>query len=152
MKRLLSIKGKRTVTSFHRELGKIMWEYCGMGRNEAGLKKALEMIPPLREEFWKNVIVPGEGEELNVSLEKAARVADYFEVAELLCHDALERTESCGSHFREESQTPDGEAKRDDEHFCFVSAWEFTGVGKRPNLHKEPLVFETVQLGQRSYK
>ena len=152
MKRLLSIKGKRTVTSFHRELGRIMWEYCGMGRNDAGLKKALEMIPPLREEFWKNVIVPGEGEELNISLEKAGRVADYFEFAELLCYDALDRTESCGSHFREESQTPDGEAKRDDEHFCYVSAWEFTGVGKRPNLHKEPLEFETVQLGQRSYK
>jgi succinate dehydrogenase / fumarate reductase flavoprotein subunit len=151
-KKLLSIKGKRTVTSFHRELGKIMCEYCGMGRNEAGLKKALELIPPLREEFWKNVIVPGEGEELNTSLEKAGRVADYFEFAELLCYDALERTESCGSHFREESQTPDGEAKRDDEHFCHVSAWEFTGVGKRPNLHKEPLTFETVQLGQRSYK
>jgi len=152
MKRLLSIKGKRTVTSFHRELGRIMWEYCGMGRNDAGLKKALEMIPPLREEFWKNVIVPGEGEELNISLEKAGRVADYFEFAELLCYDALDRSESCGSHFREESQTPDGEAKRDDEHFCYVSAWEFTGVGKRPNLHKEPLEFETVQLGQRSYK
>ena len=123
-----------------------------MGRNDAGLRKALELIPPLREEFWKNVTVPGDGEELNTSLEKAGRVADYFEFAELLCYDALERTESCGSHFREESQTPDGEAKRDDEHFCFVSAWEFTGVDKRPNLHKEALEFETVQLGQRSYK
>jgi len=152
MKRLLSLRGKRTVTSFHRELGHIMWEHCGMGRNAAGLKKALELIPPLREEFWKNAIVPGANEELNMSLEKAGRVADFLEFAELLCHDALERTESCGSHFREESQTPEGEARRDDEHFCFVSCWEFAGVGQRPKLHQEPLAFETVQLGVRSYK
>ncbi len=152
VKRLLSLKGKRTVKSFHRDLGKIMWEYCGMGRNEAGLKKALELIPPLREEFWKNITVPGAGEDLNTELERAGRVADYFEFAELLVYDALERKESCGSHFREESQTSEGEAKRDDENYCHVSAWEFTGVGQRPNLHKEPLAFETVQLGQRSYK
>ncbi|MBI5868534.1 MAG: fumarate reductase/succinate dehydrogenase flavoprotein subunit [candidate division Zixibacteria bacterium] len=152
VKKLLSLKGKRTVKSFHRDLGKIMWEYCGMGRNDAGLKKALELIPPLREEFWKNITVPGAGEDLNTELERAGRVADYFEFAELLVYDALERKESCGSHFREESQTSEGEAKRDDENYCHVSAWEFTGVGQRPNLHKEPLAFETVQLGQRSYK
>jgi succinate dehydrogenase / fumarate reductase flavoprotein subunit len=151
-KKLLALRGRRTVTSFHRELGRIMWEYCGMARNDAGLKKALEMIPPLREEFWQNAIVPGVSEELNVALEKAGRVADFLEFAELLCYDALERTESCGSHFREESQTEEGEAKRDDKRFCHVSAWEFTGVGQKPKMYKEPLEFESVQLGQRSYK
>ncbi len=152
LKRLLSLHGKRTVLSIHRELGHIMWEHCGMSRNDAGLKKALDLIPQLREEFWKNTIVPGANEELNMALEKAGRVADYLEFAELLCHDALGRAESCGSHFREESRTPDGEARRDDEHFCHVSAWEFTGAGQKPVMHKEPLEFETVQLAQRSYK
>jgi succinate dehydrogenase / fumarate reductase flavoprotein subunit len=151
-KKLLSLRGKRTVNSFHREVGRIMWEMCGMTRNEAGLKKALTMIPPLREEFWQNAIVPGVNEELNVALEKAGRVADFLEFGELLCHDALERTESCGSHFREESQTDEGEAMRDDKKFCHASCWEFTGVGKKPTLHKESLEFESVQLGQRSYK
>ncbi|MBI3871552.1 MAG: fumarate reductase/succinate dehydrogenase flavoprotein subunit [candidate division Zixibacteria bacterium] len=152
LKRLLGINGNHTVTSFHRELGRIMWEYCGMGRNTAGLAKALELIPPLREEFWRNVKVPGDNEELNMALERAGRVADFLEFAELLCHDALERSESCGSHFREESQTSEGEALRDDDHFCHVSCWEHTGVGQKPILHKESLTFETVQLGQRSYK
>ena len=146
MKQLLGIKGKRTVDDFHRELGKLMWEYCGMARNEQGLKTALEKIPALREEFWKNVRVPGDGEELNQSLEKAGRVADFLEFAELLCLDALERRESCGGHFREEFQTPDGEALRDDENFCHVAAWEYTGEGNRPNRLVEPLVFEDVHL------
>lgn len=150
--RLLSLRGTRTVTSFHRELGRIMWEYCGMGRNEAGLRKALELIPPLREEFWKHAIVPGQGEELNVALEKAGRVADFLEFAELLCWDALERRESCGSHFREEFQMPDGEAKRNDDEFAHVAVWEFTGVGEKPRRHVEPLEFENVELGIRSYK
>ncbi|MFZ5622933.1 MAG: fumarate reductase/succinate dehydrogenase flavoprotein subunit [Gemmatimonadota bacterium] len=150
--RLLSINGKRTVDSFHRELGKIMWEYCGMARNEQGLKKALSLIPELREEFWRNVTVPGSGEELNQSLEKAGRVADFLEFAELMCHDALHRRESCGGHFREESQTPDGEALRDDEHFAYVAAWEYAGPDKPPILHKEPLVYENVKMSTRSYK
>ncbi len=150
--KLLSLKGKRTVTSIHRELGKIMWEYCGMGRNEAGLKKAHELIPALREEFWKNAIVPGENENINVALERAGRVADFLEFGEILCHDAQERTESCGSHFREEYQTEEGEAKRDDENFSYVSCWEYKGVGEKPTLHKEPLNFEVVELGVRSYK
>ncbi len=150
--RLLSIRGKKTVDEFHRELGRIMWEYCGMARNAAGLKQALEKIPELREEFWQNVNVPGSGEELNQSLEKAGRVADFFELAELLCLDALEREESCGGHFREEHQTEEGEAKRDDERFCHVAVWEFTGDGKRPARHVEPLNFEFVHLAQRSYK
>jgi succinate dehydrogenase / fumarate reductase flavoprotein subunit len=151
-RKLMSIKGKRTVDSFHRELGLVMWEYCGMARNDAGIRKALEKIPQIREEFWKNVIVVGSNEDMNITLEKAGRVADFLEFAELICHDALNRTESCGGHFREESQTPEGEALRDDEHFCHVSAWEFTGVGKPPVLHKEPLVFESIHLAQRSYK
>jgi succinate dehydrogenase / fumarate reductase flavoprotein subunit len=151
-KRFLSIDGKRTVDSFHRELGRIMWEYCGMTRNEAGLKKALELIPKLREEFWRDVNVPGSDAELNQALEKAGRVADFFELAELICIDALHRTESCGGHFREESQTPDGEALRDDEHFAYVAAWEYAGDDQPPILNKEPLVFENVKLSQRSYK
>jgi succinate dehydrogenase / fumarate reductase flavoprotein subunit len=150
--RLLSIKGKRTVDSFHRQLGKILWDHCGMGRTAAGLKEALRMIPSLREEFWQNVIVPGENEELNQSLEKAGRVADFLEFAELMCIDALERNESCGAHFREEYQTSEGEPLRDDLNYCYVAAWEYTGVGKPPILHKEPLTFENVQLTQRSYK
>jgi succinate dehydrogenase / fumarate reductase flavoprotein subunit len=151
-RKFLSIKGKRTVTSFHRELGKIMWEYCGMSRNERGLKLALQKIPELREEFWSDVNVPGSDVEINQALEKAGRVADFLELAELMCLDALDRTESCGAHFREESQTPDGEALRDDEHFSYVAAWEYGGEGRQPILNKEPLVFENVKLSQRSYK
>ena len=152
MKRLLSIKGKRTVDSFHKELGKVMWEKCGMGRNEAGLKEALARIPGIREEFWKNLSVLGGGEEMNVSLEKAGRVADFMELSELLCLDALERDESCGGHFREEHQTPDGEAVRNDEKYCHVAAWEWTGEGKKPVRHVEELEFEFVHLATRSYK
>jgi succinate dehydrogenase / fumarate reductase flavoprotein subunit len=150
-KRFLSIGGKRTVDSFHRELGRLMWDDCGMARNEQGLKQALERIPEIRAEFWENVNVPGVGEELNQSLEKAGRVADFLELAELMCIDALHRTESCGGHFREESQTPEGEALRDDERFSYVAAWQFTGVGSQPILNKEPLEFEYVHLAQRSY-
>jgi succinate dehydrogenase / fumarate reductase flavoprotein subunit len=150
--RLLGINGKRTVDSFHRQLGKILWDYCGMARTAAGLKEALQMIPALREEFWQNVIVPGDNEELNQSLEKAGRVADFLEFAELMCLDALERNESCGAHFREEYQTPEGEPLRDDLNYCYVAAWEFAGVGKAPVMHKEPLAFENVHLTQRSYK
>lgn len=150
--RLLNIKGKRTVDSFHRELGHIMWEYCGMGRNEAGLQKALELIPQLRAEFWENVNVPGENLELNQSLEKAGRVADFLELGELTCLDALHRRESCGGHFREESQTPEGEALRDDENFAYVAAWQYSGDHNSPILNKEPLDFEYVHLSQRSYK
>jgi succinate dehydrogenase / fumarate reductase flavoprotein subunit len=151
-KRLLSNKGKRTVSSFHRELGKIVWDQCGMARNEAGLKQALQRIPELREEFWKNVTVTGTGEELNQSLENAGRVADFFEFGELMCRDALERKESCGGHFREEFQTPDGEAKRNDEQYSYVAAWEYAGADKPPILNKEPLDFEYVHPSQRSYK
>ncbi|MEN9281948.1 MAG: hypothetical protein RL594_883 [Bacteroidota bacterium] len=149
---LLSIGGKRSPTSFHRELGKIMWDKCGMARNEAGLKEALQRIPELREEFWQNLVVPGSGAELNQSLELGLRVADFLEFAELMCYDALQRNESCGGHFREEYQTEDGEAKRNDADYCYVAAWEHTGVGKTPTLHKEPLSFENVQLATRSYK
>jgi len=151
-KKFLSIKGRRTVTEFHRQLGKLMWDKCGMARNEAGLKEALETIPALRQEFWEDVSVLGDGNELNQSLEYAGRVADFMEFGELLVYDALTRDESCGAHFREEHQTPDGEAKRDDEHFSYVSAWEYKGVDARPVLHKEPLVYEEVHLAQRSYK
>ena len=151
-RRLLSIRGKRTVDSLHRELGLLCWDLCGMGRNATGLKKALQRIPELREEFWKNVNVPGSGAELNQSLEKAGRVADFMEFAELMVLDALERDESCGGHFREEHQTPEGEALRDDQNFAYAAAWEFQGVGQKPALHKEPLAFEYVHLAQRSYK
>jgi succinate dehydrogenase / fumarate reductase flavoprotein subunit len=151
-KRLLAIKGKRTVTSFHRELGKIMWEHCGMGRNRAGLEVALRKIPALREEFWQNVTVPGSADELNQSLEMAGRLADFLELGELMCLDALEREESCGSHFREEYQTPDGEALRDDERFCHVAAWEYTGQDRKPMRNVEPLEFKDVPLQTRSYK
>jgi succinate dehydrogenase / fumarate reductase flavoprotein subunit len=150
--RLLSVQGNRTVTSIHRELGKIMWEYCGMARDAAGLTKALELIPKLRAEFWRDVRVLGSGEELNQSLEHAGRVADFLELAELMCLDALHREESCGGHFRTEHQTPDGEALRDDARFAYVAAWEYTGEGKPPIANKEPLVFENVALSQRSYK
>jgi succinate dehydrogenase / fumarate reductase flavoprotein subunit len=150
--KLLSIKGKRTVTSLHRELGKLLWEKCGMARNEAGLKEALKRIPELREEFWKNVNVTGENGELNQSLEYAGRVADFMEFAELLCLDALERRESCGGHFREEFQTPDGEAQRDDQNFSYVAAWQYQGPDKPPVMNKEPLVYEEVHMSTRSYK
>ena len=150
--KLLHNKGTRSVDSFHRELGKLMWEYCGMSRTAEGLKFALSKIPGLREQYWREVKVLGSGEELNQSLEKAGRVADFFELAELMCLDALERNESCGGHFREEYQTPEGEAARDDEHYSYAAAWEFRGVGERPELHKEPLTFEYVHPAQRSYK
>ena len=150
--KLLAIKGSRTVDDFHKELGLLMWENCGMARSEKGLKEALEKIPKIREEFWKDVNVPGSADDLNQALEKANRVADFMEFAELMVKDALTRAESCGGHFREESQTEEGEAQRDDENFCFVSAWEFTGLGSEPVLHKEPLEFEEVKLTQRSYK
>ncbi|MER6507692.1 fumarate reductase/succinate dehydrogenase flavoprotein subunit [Nonomuraea sp. NPDC048881] len=149
--RLMSVNGTRTPDSFHRELGKLMWDYCGMERTEESLRKALERIPELREEFWKNVKVSGTAEELNQVLEKAGRVADFFDLAELMCLDALVRTESCGGHFRAESQDPDGEALRDDEHFAHVSAWERTPSGETV-LHKEPLEYEYVKMTQRSYK
>jgi succinate dehydrogenase / fumarate reductase flavoprotein subunit len=150
--KLLAIKGKRTVDSFHRELGKIMWDECGMSRNAAGLQAAIKKIGALREEFWENLTVPGSGDDLNQSLEKAGRVADFFELGELMCIDALERNESCGGHFREEYQTPEGEAQRDDEHFSYVAAWGYTGPGIRPELTKEPLEFLYVHPSQRSYK
>ena len=149
--RFLSVKGTRSVDDFHRDLGKIMWDYCGMGRNKAGLEKALSEIPALREEFWKDVRVLG-GNGLNQSLEKAGRVADFFELGELMVRDALHREESCGGHFREEHQTEDGEALRDDDHFAYVGAWEWTGKGNEPQLQKEPLDFKNVHLTQRSYK
>jgi succinate dehydrogenase / fumarate reductase, flavoprotein subunit len=150
--KLLNAKGTRSVDSYHRELGKLLWEFCGMGRTATGLKHALSEIPGMREQFWRDVKVLGSGEELNQSLEKAGRVADFFELAELMCLDALERNESCGGHFREEYQTPEGEAARDDEHYSYAAAWEFRGVGEKPVLHKEPLSFEYVHPSQRSYK
>ncbi|WP_158750315.1 fumarate reductase/succinate dehydrogenase flavoprotein subunit [Acidobacterium sp. S8] len=150
--KLLSIKGKRTVDSFHRELGKIMWDECGMSRTAEGLQRAIGQIRALREEYWQNVNVPGSGDDLNQSLEKAGRVADFFELGELMCTDALERNESCGGHFREEYQTPDGEAQRDDEHYSYVAAWGYQGPGNREELYKEPLEFNYVHPSQRSYK
>ncbi|WP_327027577.1 fumarate reductase/succinate dehydrogenase flavoprotein subunit [Micromonospora sp. NBC_01740] len=152
IQRLLAVDGDRTVDSFHRELGQIMWEHCGMERSEAGLRKAIDEIRALREQFWQRVRVPGTGEGLNQSLEKAGRVADFFELAELMCIDALHREESCGGHFRAEHQTPDGEAERDDDRFAYVAAWEFTATGEPSVLHKEDLNFEYVHPTQRSYK
>ena len=152
IQRLLSIKGKRTVASFHRELGKLMWEHCGMARNEKGLKEVLQKIPTLRQEFWENATVLGEEANLNQSIEKAGRVADFLEFAELLCLDALTRAESCGGHFREEFQTSDGEALRNDDAYAHVSAWEFQGEDRSPVMHKEPLLYEEVHMSQRSYK
>ncbi len=149
---LLAIKGKRSPDSFHRELGKITWDECGMARSDAGLRKALKRIPELREEFRHNLRVLGGDEELNQALEHANRISDFLEMAELMCIDALERTESCGGHFRVESQTPEGEAKRDDANFCYAAAWEWKGPGQAPVVHKEPLTFEHVPLSQRSYK
>jgi len=150
--RLLSIKGKKTPRQLHRELGAILWDDVGMARTDAGLRRALARIPELRAEFWQNVSVPGPPNNVNKNLEYAGRVADYLEFGELLALDALHRTESCGGHFREESQTPDGEALRDDERFSYVAAWEFQGVGQGPVLHREPLTFEYVKPSQRSYK
>ncbi|HEY7636760.1 MAG TPA: fumarate reductase/succinate dehydrogenase flavoprotein subunit [Gemmatimonadales bacterium] len=151
-RRLLAIKGRRTVDSFHRELGKLLWDKCGMARNASGLAEALRRIPDLRDEFWHNVNVPGSDTELNQALEKAGRVADFLELGELMCRDALHREESCGAHFREEHQTEDGEAQRDDEHFAYVAAWEYGGPDQPPRLHQEPLQFEHVHFAQRSYK
>jgi succinate dehydrogenase / fumarate reductase flavoprotein subunit len=150
--RLLAVKGKKTPRELHRQLGSLLWDEVGMARNDAGLRRALAQIPQLREEFWQNVSVPGPKNNLNKNLEYAGRVADYLEFAEVLTLDALHRTESCGGHFREESQTPDGEALRDDEKFTYVAAWEFQGVGTPPALHREPLTFEYVKPSQRSYK
>ncbi|MEK7404743.1 MAG: fumarate reductase/succinate dehydrogenase flavoprotein subunit [Acidobacteriota bacterium] len=152
IKRLLAARGKRTVDSFHRELGKLLWENCGMARNAAGLESALKKIPELREQYWGSVNVLGSNEEFNQALERAGRVADYFELAELICRDALMRDESCGGHFRDEHQTEDGEALRNDAEYAHVAAWEFTGVGSKPVLHKEPLNFEYVKPAVRSYK
>jgi succinate dehydrogenase / fumarate reductase flavoprotein subunit len=150
--KLMSIKGKQTASSFHKRLGKIMWDYVGMSRNEAGLKKALDLVRELKEEFWKDLNIPGSAGDLNMELEKAGRVADYFDLAQLLITDALDRKESCGAHFREEYQTPDGEALRNDEEFAYVAAWEYTGEGNPHILHKEELKFEAVEMKVRSYK
>jgi succinate dehydrogenase / fumarate reductase flavoprotein subunit len=150
--KLLSIQGTRTVDSFHKELGHIMWEYCGMERTEEGLQIAIAKIDGLRDEFWSNVKVTGVNEDFNQALEKAGRVADFIELGRLLCVDALHRRESCGGHFRAESQTEEGEALRDDDQFLYVAAWEYTGEGAKPVLHKEPLVYEAIELKQRSYK
>jgi succinate dehydrogenase / fumarate reductase flavoprotein subunit len=152
MKRLVEIDGKRTATSFHKELGRVMWDKCGMERARAGLTAALAEIPAIREEFWRNVTVPGTDKDFNQALEIAGRVADFLELGELICIDALHREESCGGHFRTEYQTADGEALRNDDEFVYVAAWEYRGEGKRPALHKEPLTFEYVKLAQRSYK
>ncbi len=151
-KRFVSIQGDRTVQSFHKELGKLMWDKAGMARNKKGLEEAIAKIPEIREEFWKNVRVPGSGEELNQELEKAGRLADFLEFGELLCRDALDREESCGGHFREEHQTEEGEALRDDENYSYVSCWEHRGDDEKPALHKEPLVYEEVKMATRSYK
>jgi succinate dehydrogenase / fumarate reductase flavoprotein subunit len=152
IKRMMSINGKRTVTSFHRELGEIMWNLCGMERTEASLKEALERIPALRAEFWENARILGDADDLNQSLELAGRVADFLEMGELLCIDALHRNESCGGHFRSEYQTPDGEAQRNDEEYSYVAAWQYTGDDSAPLLNKEPLKFDYVEPTQRSYK
>ena len=152
LERLLSVRGKKPAPAFHRELGRLLWDRCGMSRTEAGLKEALARIPEIREAFWKGVSVPGSAAGVNPALERAGRVADFLEFAELLVADALHRRESCGGHFREESQTPDGEAKRDDANFQYVAAWESRGPNEAPVLHKEPLAFESVALAQRSYK
>lgn len=152
IERLMAIGGKRSIDSFHRELGYLMWNHCGMSRNKAGLELALKQIPALREEFWQSICVCGNDETLNVSLEKAGRVADFMDLAETMCRDALMREESCGAHFREEHQAADGEAKRNDEDFLHVAAWEYQGEKKAPTLHKEKLDFDQVPLTGRSYK
>ena len=150
--RLLNINGKRTVDDFHRELGLIMWDYCGMSRNNEGLAKARTQIQALRGEYWENVLIPGKTDDFNQSLERAGRVADFLEFAELMVMDALERQESCGGHFNEAYQTPENEALRDDENFCHVAAWQYKGQDQEPQKHVEPLEFEHVKLAQRSYK
>ncbi len=150
--RLLAPSGKRSVTHFHRELGRVMWEHCGMARNEKGLEEALRRIPELRQEFWEDVNVPGEGGDLNQTLERAGRVADYFELAELMCRDALERRESCGCHLRDEFKTESDEAARNDDAYCHVAAWEYQGDDAAAARHEEPLTFEHVHLAVRNYK
>ena len=152
VKTLVDLQGSQSPDSFHKRLGHIMWEHCGMARSESGLKQALEEIPKLKEEFWNDVRIMGTGEELNQSLEKAGRIADFLELGELMCRDALMREESCGGHFREESQTPEGEALRKDDEYSFVGAWEYKGDNAEPVLHKEELTFNYVKLAQRSYK
>jgi len=152
IRKLLAVKGSRTVDSFHRELGHIMWDYCGMERSEEGLRKAISRIRELKAEFWSDVNVLGSHDEMNQALERAGRVADFFELGELMCIDALVRRESCGGHFRAESQTEDGEALRHDDEFAYVSAWEFGGDHGKPVLHKEQLVYQNIELKQRSYK
>jgi succinate dehydrogenase / fumarate reductase flavoprotein subunit len=150
--KLVSINGRRTVTDFHRALGQLMWDECGMARSADSLQRALQRIPELRHAFWQDVRVPGRGADLNQSLEHAGRVADFLEFAELMCIDALHRDESCGGHFRVEHQTEEGEAKRNDERFAYAAVWEYKGATQRPELHKESLTFEHVPLSQRSYK
>ena len=152
MRALLAIDGTRSVDSFHKELGHVMWNECGMARNREGLERALQRIPELRDEFWQSVRVPGSAETLNQSLEKAGRVADFLEFGELMCRDALERDESCGAHFRTEYQTPDGEALRNDADFAHVAVWEYGGSADAPRRDVEPLDFEFVKLATRSYK
>jgi succinate dehydrogenase / fumarate reductase flavoprotein subunit len=152
IQKLLSIDGTRTVASFHRELGRLMWDLCGMERSEESLRKALDRIPEIRQEFWTNVKVTGDWHSMNQTLEHAGRVADFIDLAELMCIDALHRNESCGGHFRAESQTPEGEALRDDEHYAYVAAWEWTPEHQPPVLHREALEYEYVHLAQRSYK
>jgi succinate dehydrogenase / fumarate reductase flavoprotein subunit len=152
IEQLLAPNGKRSVREFHQQLGKLLWEYCGMARNADGLRHALERIPELRAEFWHDVRVPGSAADFNQSLEYAGRVADFMEFAELMCLDAQDRQESCGGHFRTEFQTADGEARRNDDEYAHASVWEFTGVGQSPRLHRESLTFENVPLSQRSYR
>ncbi|MCS7002123.1 MAG: fumarate reductase/succinate dehydrogenase flavoprotein subunit, partial [Dehalococcoidia bacterium] len=152
IQQVLSIGGKRTVDSYHRELGAIMWNKCGMSRNATGLREAISEVRALREDFYRDLLVPGRADDLNPALEKALRVADFLELAELMCIDALHRNESCGGHFREEYQTADGEALRDDQNFSYVAAWQYDGDGNAPILHKEPLTFEYVRLAERNYK
>jgi succinate dehydrogenase / fumarate reductase flavoprotein subunit len=152
VKRLLSIKGTRTVDSFHKEIGKLLWDECGMARSKEGLEKAIKRFDEIREEFWSNVRVLGDNDELNQSLEKAGRVADFIDFGQLMCEDALDRNESCGGHFRVEYQTPEGEALRNDDDYFYVSAWKYTGEGNKPELVKEPLRYESVKLATRSYK
>ena len=152
VQKLISIKGTRSVDSFHRELGKIMWDKCGMARDKKGLEEALRKIPKLREEFWSNLKLLGTADGINMELERAGRVADFLEFGELMCLDALNRNESCGGHFRTEYQTPEGEALRDDEHYDYVAAWKYEGDNTPPTLVKEPLVYEEVKLATRSYK